>query len=131
MVGLDGSADVAAALDVAATWQASFGPVAVVVAALQAPTSWPRTHAPTADRVLAGALRERALEAVVEPVDATEPWRDLAAAATRHPDAIVVVTARRWHGRDHWFSTARRLIRHAACPVLVVPAGAARDERRG
>jgi hypothetical protein len=44
------------------------------------------------------------------------------AAAARIGDAILVVATPRWaSSTTHWYSTVRRLIRHAAYPVLVVP----------
>jgi nucleotide-binding universal stress UspA family protein len=37
-------------------------------------------------------------------------------------DAVVVVSSPRWSSTpSHWWSTARRLVRHLSCPLLVVP----------
>jgi hypothetical protein len=37
-------------------------------------------------------------------------------------DAVVVVSSDRWPNEaSHWWATARRLVRHQTCPVLVVP----------
>jgi hypothetical protein len=117
VVALDGNADVDGVLAVAAMWRASFGAPTLVVAAMQAAGGWPGPATRAVDGRTADAAA--AAGATVEVVVVAEP-EDLGATVARHPEPVVVVSASRWSGGDHWSSTTRRLIRRAPFPVLVV-----------
>ncbi len=100
-------------LDVAAGWSASLGAANVVIAHLHAPMTWPHeTHAD--DSEAAAAMAARGLDGSVQLIPTLEPWEALRDTLATHDDAIAVITTRRWPGADHWFSTARALIRPAS-----------------
>lgn len=108
-------------LDLAASWSASLGAVTVSVAHLEAPTTWPHAAPDDHDGRARAAMAARGISGAVQRVPASEPWAAIRAIVAAERETIPVVTTRRWPGADHWFSTARNLIRHAGSPVLVVP----------
>jgi nucleotide-binding universal stress UspA family protein len=113
-------------LDVVARWMATIPCDAVDVVSLEAPSAWPRTDDDDGedDRDLDGLLSARHLAATVHRVATLEACPTICDEAVARRDPVIVVTAPRWPGTDHWFSTARCVIRHASCPVLVVPRSA-------
>jgi nucleotide-binding universal stress UspA family protein len=135
IVPSDGAGLVPAAIPVVRSWIESIGAADVTVLALGAVDSWPATDdAPPlddADEAMA-ALRADGIPASLVRSTVTEPDQAiLAACAAHHGRAIVVVAAPPWSDAvTHWFSTSRRLIRHASCPVLVVPTEFDADDGR-
>jgi hypothetical protein len=107
-------------LDLAANWAATFGPVDVAIVQLQAPNTWPDAALQDDGRART-AMAARAIDGAVERVATLEPWTAIRDIAAARRETVPVVTTRSWPGSDHWFATARALIRHAASPVIVVP----------
>ena len=67
-------------------------------------------------------LADLGIVAAVRRLVTTDAAASLIEVAGTSESAILVVAAPRSPGRvTHWFATARRLIRYAPCPVLVVP----------
>ena len=72
---------------------------------------------------LAAALAGHDIHAAEHVVIADDPITGLDAVAAGVDDPVfVAVSARYTDGRLHWHSTTQRLVAHAPCPVLVVPA---------
>ncbi len=96
----------------------------VVVAELVPVDPWPTDDGdPVADgvRQLASSWRTRMPTRFVQ-VPTWDPASDLIALVDPMAEVVLVTVAPRWTDPvDHWHATARRLIRHAPCPVLVVP----------
>jgi nucleotide-binding universal stress UspA family protein len=118
-------------LDVVAQWTATIPCDAVDVVVLEAPSAWPRTddHGDHDDRDLDGQLASRRLAATVHRIATLEVCPAICDEAGARREPVIVLTAPRWPGTDHWFSTARCVIRHASCPVLVVPNSARAGQR--
>jgi nucleotide-binding universal stress UspA family protein len=116
------------AVDAAARWHVTFRSGQPVVVALDPPDPWPdEGHAPVHDpaRRVVVALARRGVEASLVRRVALDPAAAVLESAELVEEPVLVVAAPRWPGGpSHWYSTARRLIRHAHCPVLVAPANA-------
>jgi hypothetical protein len=115
VVAIDQSTSSDAALDFAVRWRNTFSPSEVVVAVLEAPSGWRETD--EVDEVMVG----HGLDGLVERVITLDPCRSICETAAVLHDPVVVVAAPSSAGTSHWYSTARRLIRSARCPVVVVP----------
>lgn len=134
LVPSDGAGLVGSAVPVVRSWIEGINDAAVTVLALGAVDSWPATDdAPApddAERAVAALVADGIRASLVRSTVA-EPDEAILAACANHGRPIVVVAAPRWSGAvTHWFSTTRRLIRRAPCPVLVVPAELDDDDRR-
>ena len=82
---------------------------------LDAPSGWCETGDVGDDHIGHG------LDGLVDHVISVDPCRSICATAAIHHDPVIVVAAPVSPGTSHWFATARRLIRTAQFPVLVVP----------
>jgi hypothetical protein len=127
LVPVDGTSALDAIGAAVRRWAATFHPAEATVLALEAPDPWPAdgteaSHDPP--RRLTASLRADGVGASLRRIATNDG--DLAAVllqAVPDRDAILVVAAPRWPSTDnHWYATARRLIRRAPWPLLVVPA---------
>ena len=132
VVPSDGAGLVTAAIGVVRAWIECFGTADVIVLALGAADSWPASpDAPPlddAERAVSALAAAAIPSRLVRSAD-TEPAAAIVAAC---PDTgtVVVLPAPRWpNAPTHWFSTARRLIRDAGHPVMVVPMDLPSHER--
>jgi nucleotide-binding universal stress UspA family protein len=125
LVPVDSSGPAADALDVTMRWSASFGPTPVTVVGLDVPDPWPDDGSgPVADapRQAAARLRRAGLDVDLVRRPAGDPSAVLLDVSAAVAGAVLVVPGARSPGSDgHWYATARRLVRMAPCPVLVVP----------
>jgi nucleotide-binding universal stress UspA family protein len=125
VVALDAGAHVAAAA-AAARWQVTFRSPRPLVVALDPPDPWPDDGTASVEdpaRRAVADLARHGIEASLVRRVALDPATAVLESAELVEEPVVVVAAPRWPGGpSHWFSTARRLIRRAGCPVLVVPA---------
>ncbi len=125
VVPIDGSGLAGAALPVIVRWCHTFAGTTVVLLGLAAADPWPAdASAPPSDDVdRAGAvLAEHGCAAAVDRPRSADT-ASLLVDTSREHGRVLVVAAPRWPGSaTHWYSTARRLIRQASCPVLIVPA---------
>jgi hypothetical protein len=129
MLPIDGGHDPDLVVRVVEAWTSTFGAADVMVIVLDAPDPWPPAASEgeeplgeAASRALE-LLAERGVVASVRRLATVDAARSLVDAVDETRDAVLVLTAPRWpDGANHWFATVRRLIRHVACPVLVVPA---------
>ena len=114
-----------ASASVAAAWTATFGATPVAVVGMESPDSWPTDIAdPGVDGPgqLAAALASTGIAVELRRFRTLDPADALIEAATLEPGGVLVIPAARFPtALDHWFSTSRRLIRHAPRPVLLVP----------
>ena len=128
VVAVDATGASAAAVDAAARWQVTFRSGQPLVVALDPPDSWPDDGSGPVDdpaRRAVADLARRGVEASLVRRVALDPASAVLESADLVEEPVVVVAAPRWPGGpSHWYSTARRLIRHAGCPVLVVAADA-------
>jgi nucleotide-binding universal stress UspA family protein len=112
----------AASLAVAQAWISTFAAHAVVVG-LDSPDSWPPDPTgATVDepRHLAATLAAAGVSVELQRRSTLDPADTLVAAAADVPGGVLVIPAARYPtGMSHWFSTSRRLIRHASRPVLL------------
>jgi nucleotide-binding universal stress UspA family protein len=104
----------------------------VLLLGLDVPDTWPPGGLPPlpddVDRVLA-ELDAFGVDVSLQRVDGTDPASAILAGTD--PSTLVVVATSPWRsGSGHWFATARRLIRRAPCPVLVVPADLTDPDQR-
>ena len=125
VVALDAAGSSGAAADAAARWHVTFRSAPPLVVALDPPDPWPDDGtAPVDDpaRRAIADLARRGVEASLVRCVALDPATAVLESAESVEEPVVVVAAPRWPGGpSHWYSTARRLIRYAGCPVLVVP----------
>ena len=121
IVVADASTPLSQPLEVVARWAATFGPQPITVVILEAPSSWP-TGDVQDDATAQAELNHHALTGTVAHVATAEPWSTVCELSVEHDHGLLVLTSVRWPGVDHWFSTMRRVVRLARCPVLVVPA---------
>ncbi len=131
VMALDGAATPEVAVNAVARWWATFRGPAPLVVALDPPDPWPDDGTAAVEdpaRRAVADLARRGVEATLVRRVALEPAAAVVEAledAGLVDQAVVVVATSRWPGGpSHWYSTARRLIRGAACPVLVVPSDA-------
>jgi hypothetical protein len=115
VVAIDRSAPQAAALDFGTRWRNTFHPAKVVVVLLDAPSGW------SEDEVTDDIAVGHGFDGLVEHVVTLDPSRSIGETAAMHEDPVIVVASPRSPSASHWFATARRLIRTAPCPVVVVP----------
>lgn len=112
----------AASLAVAQAWISTFAAHAVVVG-LDSPDSWPADPTgATVDqpRQLAATLAAAGVSGELQRRSTLDPADTLLAAAADVPGGVLIIPAARYPtGMSHWFSTSRRLIRHASRPVLL------------
>ena len=125
LVPVDSSGSGGGALDVTLRWCASFGPTPVTVVGLDVPDPWPDDGSgPVVDapRQAAARLRRAGLDVDLVRRPAGDPSAVLLVVSATVVGAVLVVPGARSPGSDgHWYATARRLVRTAPCPVLVVP----------
>jgi nucleotide-binding universal stress UspA family protein len=130
LVPVDSSGRADDVLDVTVRWCATFGSAPVTVLGLDVPDPWPdESSGPVADapRQAAARLRRRGLDVDLVRRPALDTAAVLLDASAAVAGAVLVVPGARSPGSDgHWYATARRLVRMAPCPVLVVPAQRAR-----
>ena len=126
LVPIDRSRPAGDVLDVTMRWCESFGPAPVTVIGLDVPDPWPDdASGPVADapRQAAARLRRGGLDVDLVRQPARDPADVLLGVSATAAGAVLVVPGARSPGADgHWYATARRLVRTAPCPVLVVPA---------
>ena len=115
IVAIDDSAPSDAALDFGLRWRDTFSPSEVVVVMLDVPSDWCDTD--DANDIVVG----HGVDWLVDHVITVDPCRSICATAAVHHDPVIVVAASGTPGTSHWTSTARRLIRTAQGPVVVVP----------
>jgi hypothetical protein len=124
-IAADASGTTSATLSAATAWTATFESTAIVVA-LDAPDPWPSDGAePSVDgpRRVAAALAGSGMTVDLRRNATLDPVATLIDAAATAPGAVLVIPGARFPtSQHHWFSTSRRLIRHAPRPVLLVPA---------
>jgi nucleotide-binding universal stress UspA family protein len=123
----DGAGLLAATVPVVRSWIATLGTADVVLVALDAVDPWPAGGDPPpeddADRA-ARTLADEGVPARIVRPPTSDPAATIRAVCHGAATPMIVVGSPRWStGVTHWPSTVRRLIRTAACPVLVVPAG--------
>ena len=126
VVAVDATSSAGAAMRVVERWQATFrnGDGTQIVQVV-APDSWPHEDDVPADGVgeYVEQLGGRGIAATGAVLRGHDPVTAIVDHAVRTRASMVVVTAPADPGQPtHWFHTARRLIRFAPCPVLVVPA---------
>ena len=125
VVPCDGAGLLPAAVDVVRSWLDSISRVDVVVVAVGAPDSWPpasdEPDRDEADRAVATLVADGIDATLVRRTD-VEAGEAVLQACPPGRAVAVIASPRRVGDRTHWPSTARRLIRQAPFPVLVVPA---------
>jgi nucleotide-binding universal stress UspA family protein len=124
LIAADGGTACAASVPVAVAWTKTF-PSSAVVVGLDAPDPWPSdTTDPVVDpaRQLAAALASAGVTVELERRNTLDPVGALIEAAAAVPGGVLVIPAARYRTAvNHWFSTSRRLVRHAPRPVLLAP----------
>ena len=106
------------------SWQSTFVSNLPLLADVVGPFDDTRPARHRLDEVEA-RLAAQQIQASTRLVVAENPITGLIdAAADLDGPVFVAVSARYTDGRLHFHSTTQRLVAHAACPVLVVPAGA-------
>ena len=125
LVPIDGSGRAGDVLDTTMRWCRTFGPAPVTVLGLDVPDPWPdESSDPVEDapRQAATRLRRSGLDVDLLRHPALDTAAALLDTSAAVADAVLVVPGARSPGSDgHWYATARRLVRSAPCPVLVVP----------
>ena len=125
LVPIDGSGRADDVLDATMRWCRTFGPAPVTVLGLDVPDPWPdESSDPVEDapRQAATRLRRSGLDVDLLRHPALDTAAVLLDTSAAVAGAVLVVPGARSPGSDgHWYATARRLVRSAPCPVLVVP----------
>lgn len=126
VVATDDAETAGAAMPVVERWLATFGDREVRIVEVRAPDAWPErapdAPAPWLDRYV-DQLGACGITAVGEVVRGFDPVVSVVDGIAGTDVAMIVVTSPSDPGQPtHWFRTARRLIRFAPRPVLVVPA---------
>ena len=125
LIAADASDTTPSSVSAALAWTATFESTAVVVVGLDSPDPWPTDDAdPCVDapRRLAATLASAGIVAELRRYRTLDPVDALIEAAAAQPGGVLVIPAARFPTAvNHWFSTSRRLIRHAPTPVLLVP----------
>ena len=104
------------------SWQSTFASDAPLLIEVVGPFDDERPARRRLDDVSAH-LAAHHVHASTSIVVADDPISGLIdAAAGRQGPLFVAISARYTDGRLHWHSSTQRLVAHAACPVLVVPA---------
>jgi nucleotide-binding universal stress UspA family protein len=125
IIAVDGTTPRDAVVRVATTWRHTFAATQLELIELVAPDPWPPDDTSVAGD--ADPLLGHLTEVRVEHSATTDPVGALLQATARRVDPALLVVAPRWPGSSHWYSTARHLIRRAACPVMVVRADLTSD----
>ena len=115
VIAIDRSGPADAALDFGVRWRNTFSPSKCVVVMLDAPSGW--SDVEDMEDIPVG----HGFDGLVEHVVTIDPARSICATADVHAEPVIVVAAPGTPSTSHWFATARRLIRTAPCPVVVVP----------
>ncbi len=124
IVGLDRDTRAVSTVPVIVAWQATFGGQPPSLVEVVGPFEDDRTARRRLDEV-AGDLAARHVAAAKHIVIAEDPVAGLEDVTLELDGPVyVAVSARYTDGRLHWHSTTQRLVAHARCPVLVVPARA-------
>ncbi len=124
IVPIDGSPECGATPPVVIRWRNTFGATPVTVVALDAPDPWPRDGTePVSDpaRTTVALLARATIDAALVRRMAPDPVTGVLGALDGDRSAVLVVPAPASARMSHWWSTVRRLVRHAPCPVLAVP----------
>lgn len=127
IVPIDGAPDCRATPVVVIRWRNSFGAAPVTVVALDAPDSWPPDGTdPVVDaaRTTMAALGRGSVDATLVRRATSDPAAGMLDALDAERGAVVVVPAPQAAHTTQWWSTLRRLVRDAPCPVLAVPVDA-------
>jgi hypothetical protein len=113
----DGASDDASLESATDIWTTTFPDLAPELLDVRAPDPWPTSSAEL------GIDAERGSAQGVTELRTLDLDDALSSYLHGRRDAVVVVSSPRWASEpSHWWATARRLIRHQSCPVLVVPA---------
>jgi hypothetical protein len=113
----DGASDMATLESVTQLWTATVPGVAPELLEVLPPDPWPGSSVDLSSADANGSAPVVTQLRTLDLDDAVSTYLK-----GRH-DAVVVVSSPRWASEpSHWWATARRLVRHQACPVLVVPA---------
>jgi hypothetical protein len=113
----DGASDVASLASATDVWTSTFPHVTPHLLEVLPPDPWPGSS------VDLSPIGERGPGPVVTELRTLDLDDAVSAYLNGRHDAVVVVSSPRWPSEpSHWWATARRLVRHQTCPVLVVPA---------
>jgi nucleotide-binding universal stress UspA family protein len=113
----DGASEAATLDSATETWISTFTKVQPELLDVFPPDPWPRSGVDPGPKV-----REARSGTVLTELRAVDLGDAVLSHLNGRRDAVVVVSSPRWSSAaSHWWSTARRLVRHLSCPVLVVP----------
>ena len=113
----DGASDEASLEEATDIWTSTFPGVAPELLEVLPPDPWPGSS------VDLSSAHERGSAPGITELRTLDLDDAVSAYLKGRHDAVVVVSSPRWPSEpSHWWATARRLVRHQACPVLVVPA---------